>query len=76
MELNDNVSVELTKEGAEVLNAYNAVFKARYGLKLKTDYVEGDIVEDQLWEFFGIFGGSHYQNCGAPVLFRNLEKVQ
>ena len=75
IDLNDKVSVVLTKYGAEVLNANNEEMENKCpSIARKTDYKEGDIYEDQLWSVLGDFEGCFY--IGHKMVFNQLKKVK
>lgn len=59
MELNDNVKVTLTKEGAEWLKSY------------KCDKKEGDVLQLPFWMLIRIF--SARIGWGRPEPFTNIE---
>lgn len=74
MELNNIVTVTLTKRGADILNRkamrLNRVFKIMLN---REDYKEGDDYTGSLWMMFECFG----QAClaGSEAVFTNLRKT-
>lgn len=74
IDLNDTVTVTLTKRGAEILNEQNEFFNNAQDLeKLNTDYKAGGDYRDALRRIMGRFGGYTYDKK-EPV-FTNLRKV-
>lgn len=75
MELNDTVSVILTKEGADILNksARNLNEYFQGSIHFKDNYLRNEYYETQLWNLFREFGDSC--SAGSTIVFTNLEKV-
>jgi len=71
MNLNDTVTVTLTKRGAEILNKdarrLNLVFRK---ILNKHDYKEGDDYTRSLWMMFEEFG--KHCSAGGEAVFTNL----
>ena len=71
---NDTVNVTLTATGAETLNEIN--HRANTGFLLgstvcfRTDYAESEVLRDQLWHLFKIFGDK--LDLGLSVPFTDL----
>lgn len=63
--LNDAVTVTLTKAGANTYNQYMLQF-ANCPWPTKQFKVEGDIVRTQLWDLISIFGSSVHLGMQAP----------
>lgn len=75
IDLNDNVSIELTEWGATYLNAANIFKNATIPQKYryKTDYKAGDAYQNQLWQLMLDFkDGIRFDKEKA---FKNLKKV-
>lgn len=74
MDLNDTVTVTLTKRGAEILNKdarrLNLVFRK---ILNKHDYKEGDNYKGSLWMMFEKFG--EYCSAGSEAVFKNLRRA-
>lgn len=71
--LNDTVTVTLTKRGAEILNDDAKEFNSKFSLHLKDSHKEGDEYENQLWCMFERFG--EFCSAGSESVFTNLRKV-
>ncbi len=77
MELNDQVKVTLTAHGSSILNEDNKLWRERYPTvfcSAKTDYKEGDVYENQLWEVLGRFTDCF--QAGHQIPFTDLIKVE
>lgn len=75
MNLNDTVTVVLTKFGAHLLNVRNYKLNKLFMKKsfaYKVDYKEGDVYENTLWTILGLFSDCFYAGHEAP--FTDLEK--
>lgn len=79
MNLNDSVTILLTKSGANILNAdserMNKTFSSMFeksGIILKTDYKEGDVYENILWWILSLYADC-YENLDYPP-FTDLKK--
>lgn len=73
MDLNDTVTVTLTKRGAEILNRKARKLNLAFRIILnKHDYKEGDDYTGSLWMMFEEFGG--YCSAGSEAVFTNLRK--
>ena len=59
---NNYVEVVLTKRGAQIYNEYQRNIKIPEYYKLAT-MEEGDILREQLWYLFRIFGASMILGC-------------
>lgn len=74
MDLNDTVTVTLTRRGAEILNKearrLNSIFKININ---RDDFKEGDNYKGSLWMMFEKFGG--YCSAGSEAVFTNLRKA-
>lgn len=74
--INRRIRIVLTKEGAKALNTNNSKeieeFLSIYPHVdcnfLRTDYVEGEIVEDSLWYIFSCLGEYFKGNTNAPFV--------
>ena len=73
--INDMVKVKLSSKGAEVKNMINSgtnKFFEDKGIKdikkLKVDYVEGDIYENQLWIIMSEFGSGLTTGSESPFI--------
>lgn len=77
--INELVRVELTKDGADAINRtnINEINELSHDFPnvdttfLKTDYVEGDVIEQPLWSIFSMLGNYLKWNTNAP--FKNNE---
>ena len=77
--INSCIRVVLTKEGADAINRYNLGVINELSLDfpnvdtsfLKTDYAEGDVIEEPLWSVFAMLGDYLRWNTNAP--FKNNE---
>lgn len=71
---NDTVHVTLTATGADTLNELNRKantgFLLRSTVRLRTDYAEGEVLRDQLWHIFKVFGDK--LDLGLVVPFTEL----
>ncbi len=75
IDLNDTVTVELTEWGAVYLNALNT-YKSEIDTGnpvYKTDYKEGDIYRDQLYQLIAEFKDGI--RLDKPKPFNKLKKV-
>ena len=74
--INSKVSVVLSTYGAEILNEYNKkLMKDFNGLgfpALTTDFIGGELYEDQLWNIMQIFGPSISATTIAPFVNCNI----
>jgi hypothetical protein len=73
--MNNLVKVKLSSKGAEVKNMINSgtnKFFEDKGIKdikkLKVDYVEGDVYEQQLWEIMSEFGSCLITGSESPFI--------
>lgn len=79
--INALIRVQLTKEGAHAINKHNTKLINDFIMKfptadtsfLKTDYVEGDVIEDSLWYVFSIIGEYLNGNTRAPFVNNEIE---
>lgn len=72
IDLNDTVTVTLTKRGAEIQNQQAKSLNAKFNMSFKDDYKEGDEYKGSLWMMFEEFGG--YCSAGSEAVFTNLRK--
>ena len=79
--INSRIRVQLTKDGAKAFNIRNlrlidellsAYPKVDCDF-LKTDYKEGDVVEDSLWNIFSMLGNYFDGNTNAPFVNNEIE---
>lgn len=73
MELNDTVTVTLTKRGAEILNEQAKSLNARYNMGFKDNYMAGDDYQSSLWSLFDDFGEAC--SAGSEFVFTNLRRI-
>lgn len=71
MNMNDNVSVVLTKSGAKIMNDREDYFCKNISRFEKHEYNEGDVLKTQLWCLFEYFGAYIDIICNIP--FKNNE---
>jgi hypothetical protein len=65
LNINDEVTVKLTKDGAEVYNRFICgLYLRKLGAVVKE---EGDTLTTELWQIMTIFGGKTYM--GGPQHF-------
>lgn len=82
--INSRIRVQLTKEGAKAINTNNSKEKEEFLSRyphgdcdfLKTDYVEGEIVEDSLWYIFSCLGEYFKGNTNAPFVNNEIEFLE
>lgn len=73
--LNDTVTVTLTKRGAEILNRKARKLNLAFRIILnKHDYKEGDEYKGSLWMMFEEFGAAC--SAGGEAVFTNLRLKQ
>lgn len=74
MDLNDTVTVTLTKRGAEILNGQARILNSRIlSHHFDDSHFEGEIYKTQLWSIIDHFGG--YCSIGSEIVFTNLRKA-
>lgn len=66
MNLNDNVKVILTKEGADIKNKIEEYYASAIPKYHKHTYNEGDELRIQLWCLFEEFGEHIHITCKSP----------
>lgn len=66
LNLNEEVSVELTKSGADIYNSYWIDYK-------DPSKKEGDVIKEQFWHLFQVFGEHIYLGCEMP--FKDCEVI-
>ena len=79
--INSRIRVQLTKDGAKAFNIRNLrlidELLSSYPKVdcdfLKTDYKEGDVVEDSLWNIFSMLGNYFDGNTNAPFVNNEIE---
>lgn len=82
--INETVRVKLSKAGAMAFNSHNSKLIEQYLMAfpgsdcnfLKTDYKEGDIVEDPLWYVFSMLGNYFDGNTNAPFVNNEIEFIK
>lgn len=86
MELNETVSITLTKSGADILNAenqrrrkeslekYTLCYKELIERIYPINHYEGEEIQESLWVIFSWFGIHSY--IGNDIPFTNLHTVQ
>lgn len=73
MNLNDKVSVKLTKYGKRVLDEYRTTLEKDSGLEFKHLQPKEGIYSSELWDIMHIFG--KYMYLGANQLFVDNEII-
>jgi len=79
--INAIVRVKLSKSGAAAFNSHNSKLIEQYLMVfpgadcnfLKTDYKEGDIVENSLWYVFSMLDDYFIGNTIAPFINNEIE---
>lgn len=67
--LNDTAEVTLTEFGAQIYNEWES--SHRFPAIEKRQFKEGDVLRDQLWHLFQIFGS--FMILGGRVPFQDCE---
>ena len=82
--INRKIRVVLTKDGAEAINKTNndeineylAMFPNADTNFLKTDYAEGDVIEDSLWYLFTRLGTYFRGHTNAPFVNNEITIIE
>jgi hypothetical protein len=77
IDLNDEVEITLTEDGAKIMNAKNVyenliLKRAKVNVQQKIDYKENDKYSDQLWCIIQIFANG--VGLGNNMPFNDLHK--
>lgn len=82
--INNKIKIVLSKEGAKAFNIRNSRLIDELLISypqmdcdfLKTDYKEGDVVEDSLWYIFSMLGNYFDGNTNAPFVNNEIEFLE